>query len=80
MNKEEVQRAFGQRVREARLTLGVTQEELAHQAGLDRTYVSMVERGVRNVTLWNIYRLAEALNLDPFVLFKESPDGAQADE
>jgi transcriptional regulator with XRE-family HTH domain len=56
---------FGQRVREARTRLGVSQEELAIRCGLHRTYVGSIERGERNVSLTNIVRLAAALGLDP---------------
>jgi len=42
----------------------MSQEGLAHDAGLDRSYVGQVERGERNITLDNIYRLAEALRVD----------------
>jgi transcriptional regulator with XRE-family HTH domain len=60
--KELAQRAaFGQRVRELRLERDQSQEGLAHAAGLDRSYVGGVERGERNVSLDNIYRLAAAL-------------------
>ena len=45
------------------------QEQLAHEAGLDRSYVGQVERGERNITLDNIHRLAEALRLVPATLF-----------
>jgi transcriptional regulator with XRE-family HTH domain len=44
---------------------GVSQEALAHKAGLHRTYVSSVERGERNITILNIYRLAKALQVKP---------------
>ena len=56
--------AFGTRVRQARTAAGLSQEALAHQAGLHRTYVSSVERGERNIALINIVLLAEALNID----------------
>ena len=59
----EQRRAFGQRVRHLRTDQGVSQEDLAHRAGLDRSYVGQVERGERNVTLDNIYRLADALGV-----------------
>lgn len=55
--------AFGARVRELRKALGISQEDLAHRAGLDRSYVGQVERGERNVSLDNIYRLARALSV-----------------
>ena len=56
---------LGQRVRTARLRLGINQEELADRADVDRTYVSSVERGLRNVTLLTICGLADALEIDP---------------
>lgn len=55
---------FGNRVRSVRQNLGLSQEDLAHRAGLDRTYVGSVERGERNVSLDNIHRLARALGCD----------------
>ena len=54
---------FGRRIRKARLECGLSQEALGFEAGLDRTYVSSVERGKRNISLLNIHRLAKALGL-----------------
>jgi len=59
----DVLRAFGERVRSSRQALGLSQEALAHTAGLDRSYVGGVERGERNVALLNIHRLATALGI-----------------
>ncbi len=56
---------FGIKVREARLKLGISQEELGFHAGLDRTYISGIERGTRNPTLEIILKLAKALKLSP---------------
>ena len=53
--------AFGNRVRELRLSLGVSQEKLAELAGLHRTYIGAVERGEKNISLINLARLASAL-------------------
>lgn len=57
--------AFGKRVRLFRSRLEWSQEELAHESGLHRTYVGGVERGERNVSLTNICRLATALGVTP---------------
>ncbi|MGV8881139.1 MAG: helix-turn-helix domain-containing protein [Rhodoglobus sp.] len=54
---------FGVKLRAARTRLGLSQEELAHASGLDRSYVGGVERGERNVSLDNIYRLATGLGI-----------------
>ncbi len=54
-------RAFGQAVRERRLQLGVSQEKLGFLSGLDRTYVSALERGVRNPTVLVLWKVAKGL-------------------
>lgn len=61
--------AFGLRVRELREQRGWKQEEFAHLAGLDRTYVSGIERGRRNPTLEVIYVIATTLETDVATLF-----------
>ncbi|MDN6822934.1 helix-turn-helix domain-containing protein [Corynebacterium flavescens] len=66
-NKQILQE-FGDRLRAARKSQSLSQEALAHLAGLDRTYVSGVERGERNISLQNIVRLAKTLCVDPGVL------------
>ncbi len=63
--------SFGRRLRDARLNRGLTQEGLANLSGLDRTYVSSCEAGRRNATIRTIYRLAEALGVDPSALVSD---------
>lgn len=53
----------GKRVKELRNNLGISQEELADLAGLDRTYITSVECGKRNISIVNIEKLAKALNI-----------------
>lgn len=60
---------FGTRVKSARLDRGLSQEKLALDCGLDRTYISGIERGKRNVSLINIHKLAGALGISPAELF-----------
>ena len=60
---------LGQRVRDLRLQRGWSQEELGAQCGIDRTYVSGVERGVRNPTLTVIAALATGLKVSIEELF-----------
>jgi transcriptional regulator with XRE-family HTH domain len=67
---------FGTAVRARRLAIGISQEELASRAGLHRTYVGDVERGVRNISLNNIRRLAAALGCRASELLRD----AEADE
>jgi len=61
--KREVLIKFGQKVREERYRLGLSQEELAGRAGVHRTYVGMIERAEKNITLINIEKIAKALGL-----------------
>lgn len=60
----------GKNVRRIREELGLSQEQLAFEAELHRTYISGVERGVRNPTVLVIDRLAEALRVEPFELLQ----------
>lgn len=64
--------AFGARLRALREQAGLTQEELAHAAGLHWTYVGQVERGERNLTYRSILRLARGLQVDAGRLVEES--------
>jgi transcriptional regulator with XRE-family HTH domain len=58
------QRLFGDRVRQRRAELNMSQENLAHRSGLNRSYIGSLEAGERNPSLENICRLAKALKLD----------------
>jgi|TARA_B100000315_G_C14566539_1_gene583253 transcriptional regulator with XRE-family HTH domain len=59
--KFEILKKFGDRVRELRNAKNITQEELAFRAGLHRTYIGMIERAEKNITLNNIEKIANAL-------------------
>lgn len=61
---------FGNRVRELREKKGLSQEGLALESGLDRSYVGGVERGERNISLENIEKLARALGVNPSELLR----------
>ncbi|MDZ5662353.1 helix-turn-helix transcriptional regulator [Nocardioides sp. S-58] len=54
--------AFGESIRLLRRRVGLSQEELAHAAGLHRTYVGSIERGERNLSIGNAWALADALD------------------
>jgi len=54
---------FGEKVREERHRLGLSQEELASRAGVHRTYIGMIERAEKNITLENIEKIAKALEI-----------------
>ena len=61
---------FGLRVKEIRKEKGLSQEELADKADLHRTYIGMIERAEKNITLINIEKIALALDTPIIELFK----------
>jgi transcriptional regulator with XRE-family HTH domain len=69
MDKEPILLAFGQRVQELRKERNLSQEQLADLAGLHRTYIGMIERAEKNITLRNIEKIALALKIDINSLF-----------
>ena len=62
-SKEAILTALGQLIREKRQHVGISQEELAARSGLDRTYISGVERGVRNPSLTALLKIANGLQI-----------------
>ena len=61
---------FGKRVREERVKQGLSQEALAAKAGVHRTYIGMIERAEKNITLLNIEKIAKALKITKSQLLK----------
>ncbi len=69
-NNQDFLSVFGKKVQKLRKDLGISQEELAFRAGFHRTYIGMIERGERNITLSNLKRLADALEIELKTLFE----------
>ncbi len=61
--KDTVLKQFGAAMRKVRLKQGLSQEALGYEAELHRTFISEVERGLRNPSLWTMHRLAKALGV-----------------
>lgn len=72
MESREILIKFGQRVRHLRKEKNLSQEELSFKADLHRTYIGMIERAEKNITLVNIEKIAKALNVDLKELFNET--------
>ncbi|MBN2828488.1 MAG: helix-turn-helix transcriptional regulator [Tissierellales bacterium] len=66
----EILKKFGNRVRELRKERNISQEELADKADLHRTYIGMIERAEKNITLMNIEKIANALEVSIKDFFK----------
>jgi transcriptional regulator with XRE-family HTH domain len=71
-SKHEILNLFGENVRKQRRLLNISQEELAHRADLHRTYIGMIERAEKNITLVNIEKIANALEVKINDLLKQS--------
>jgi transcriptional regulator with XRE-family HTH domain len=69
MAKKKILISFGEKVRELRKEKGLSQEELSFIADLHRTYIGMIERAEKNITLANIEKIAKALGVDIKKLF-----------
>ena len=70
-DEDSILQSFGRKVKKWRLERNVSQESFAELCNLDRTYISGIERGKRNVSLINIHRLADGLGISPSELLKE---------
>jgi len=71
--------AFGAVLRRVREAKGVSQEALALSAGMDRTFVSQIERGVRQPTLTSLYALAKAAGVTPSRLLAQVSNELESD-
>lgn len=60
---------FGTNLRKYRQKMGLSQENLAEKSGLHRTYISDIERFQRSIALENVQRIADALEIDTYLLF-----------
>lgn len=74
-SKEKILIVFGSKVREFRKSQSLSQEELADKADLHRTYIGMIERAEKNITLLNIEKVAKALGVSIKDFFYENGDG-----
>ena len=72
IDRQGAARAFGQALKAARLAKGLSQEDLAEAAELDRTTPSLYERGLRTPTLSVVIEIAQALGLEPAQLVSET--------
>lgn len=75
ISKHNILNIFGENVKKYRHKLEISQEELADRAGLHRTYIGMIERAEKNITLVNMEKIATALQVKIEDLIKESNHG-----
>ena len=72
VHRREAARAFGQALKAARRARGLSQEQLAERGNFDRTYPSLLERGLRQPTFFVILHLAEGLDINPVTLIADA--------
>ena len=73
----DIVKVFGANVKKYRIQLGLSQESFAEKCGLHRTYISAIECYRRSISLENIQRIADALNIETYKLFMEDSHGTQ---
>ncbi|MBS7213174.1 MAG: helix-turn-helix transcriptional regulator [Megamonas funiformis] len=66
-----IRKKLGQRIKEKRLQLGLSQEKFALSINMDRTYFASIEKGKRNISILNIEKIAKGLNISLSELFQE---------
>lgn len=71
--------ALGARIRAERQRLGLSQEHFAEKCGFDRTYISLVERGKRNISFSTLYTIATGLGVSVSRLTEDIEHGANTD-
>lgn len=76
----EIREVFARNLRALRQAKGISQEELAHLAGIDRTYVSALERCVYNASIDVVDRLANVLGVEAAELLRRSSDFQQSSD
>ena len=67
----DIVKVFGTNLRKYRTRINLSQEAFAEKCGLHRTYISSVERCQRNISIENVQRIAQALDIEPYQLFIE---------
>lgn len=70
--RDKILTGFGQTLRQARVKRGLTQEDLALETDIDRAFISRIERGVSAPSLFTIFSIAEALDINPGTLVKQA--------
>lgn len=66
-----IEEAFGITLKKYRTNFGISQEELALRCGLDRTFISLLERGKRNATIVTLFKISKTLEFNPSDFIKE---------
>jgi transcriptional regulator with XRE-family HTH domain len=76
----DIRKLFGANVRRLRIAADLSQAAVADRMGIDRAFISMIERGGQNATLFTILEVAEALRVHPSVLLAEGDEVFDADD
>ena len=69
-----IEQAFGIVLKKYRVEESISQEELAFESGLDRTYISLLERGKRKPTINTLFALSKALNVSPHQMIQKTEE------
>jgi transcriptional regulator with XRE-family HTH domain len=69
-----VEEAFGLTLKNLRKSKGISQKKLAIESELERTYISMLERGIKSPTINTVFKLASSLEIKPFLLIEQTEE------
>jgi len=75
---ENLQHIFAQVLRQMRAERGLSQEELAFDSGYHRTYIGLLERGLRTPSITTVFKLAAALHIRPSELIRQTENQSEA--
>ena len=70
LNKDEMRRRLGANIQACRISLDLTQQQLADMTGFSRSYIAEIESGKRNASVNNLFRIAQGLEVNLFNLFQ----------
>jgi transcriptional regulator with XRE-family HTH domain len=73
----DIQKIIGQNARRYRLALGITQAEVASEMGIDRAYISAIERGLQNMTAVSMLELSTVLKIEPALLITPADESTE---
>ena len=75
----DILKVFSSNLKKYRMNLGISQETFAEKAGLHRTYISAIECGKRSIALENVQKIANALEIETYLLFIEGSAAKEKD-
>jgi transcriptional regulator with XRE-family HTH domain len=71
LERDQFNKLLGKNIQEVRSEVGLTQEDLAHNSGMCRTYIGAIERGEKTISAYKLYKISNALGIDVATLLNK---------